>query len=423
MDITTINNIWRPVYGKLVKGLALLTPEWSQLQQLKNFEQLSPRAINWPVLLSYGGGIAMSSDGGSTARATSNEPVEATDSWKYMVGRFEVGYDALTGENAGRFASQQIDKQLRFQARDKLNSFKRAIAVQYYGHSDGILFLAEGTASNPSGTQTKVRLKDLYTETGLAATRIRDYITVNKDLVAVHSGTTSTQRGSGVVVAIDETNKDITLASASAFHASVVAGDAIVLYNQVKQDGTDDINEAINGLLDIMRATTLHNISSSSQPDWVAGVDEASYGKVLDGKDLYKWFEEIEQRSGMAPEWVRTTTGVIAAAGGPETSQRRYGDRQSTMVLGFDEVISQGVSLKGFPYVPSGFAFIGSNGALKKLSPDEGDPKNLVTQGDRAGSFKQYENQIGFYKDQIMRAQLTAVSRLGLGIADGITEA
>jgi hypothetical protein len=144
MDTTVINTIWRPVYGMLVRGLALLTPEWENLKQLENFKKLSPRAIYWPVELVHGGGVAFTEDGGSTARAASNAPLEATDTWKHMVTRFEVGYDAIAAENDGKFAEQQIEKQVRYQAADKLRAFRRAIAVNFYGHNTGHLFLAEG---------------------------------------------------------------------------------------------------------------------------------------------------------------------------------------------------------------------------------------------------------------------------------------
>jgi hypothetical protein len=42
--------------------------------------------------------------------------------------------------------------------------------------------------------------------------------------------------------------------------------------------------------------------------------------------------------------------------------------------------------------------------------------------GDRAGGFKQYQDRLGFYKDQVMRSQMAAVSRLGLGVVSGVTE-
>lgn len=425
MDLTTIDTIWRPVYGKLVKGLALLTPEWANLMQLKNFERLSPRAINWPVELVHGGGIAFTSDGGSTARATSNEPVEATDTWKHMTGRFEVSYDIMDAESDPKFTEQQIEKQVSYQGKDKLRSFRRAVAINFYGHNTGIVFLAEGTASNPSGTQTKVRVEDLYGETGLAVpTRIRDYLTVNKDVVAVHNGTTSTVRGSGTVLAIDEANNDVTLDTSSDISGAVTAGDALVLFNQILSGSDDDLDLWMNGLLDILRASTLHGISSSSQPDWVAGVDESSYGSALSGSDLYTWFESIKQRSDYEVEWGYTTIGAIAAAGGAELDQRRYGGDEDTMRLGFKKLNVMGVQVEApSPYVPGGHLFLGSNSALRKLSPDESGPEDVVDTGDKAGGFKQYENQLGFYKDQVFRAQLTCVSRLGLGVVDGVTEA
>jgi hypothetical protein len=111
--------------------------------------------------------------------------------------------------------------------------------------------------------------------------------------------------------------------------------------------------------------------------------------------------------------------------GASELDQRRYGSEDNTMRMGFKSLNVMGVSVQARPYVPGGYMFIGSNGALRKLSPDEGSPtpKNVVDSGEKAGSFQQYTNRLGFYKDQIFRAQLTAVQRLGLGVVSGITEA
>lgn len=372
----------------------------------------------------HGGGIAFTEDGGSTASATSNEPPEATDTWKHMTGRFEVSFDVMDAENDSKFVQQMIEKQVRYQAADKLRSFRRSVAINFYGHNTGIVFLAEGTASNPSGTITRVRVTDLYGETGLAVPdEIRDYITVDKDAVAVHAGTTTTVRGSGTVVAIDESTNDIDIDSTSAFNLSVVAGDAIILFNQVLAGSADDQDLWMNGLLDITRATTLHGIATADQPDWTAGVDESSFGAALNGKDLYSWFTRISQRSDHDVQWGYTTIGAIAEAGGTQLDQRRYGEDENTMMLGFKELMSMGVKLEARPYVPGGHLFLGSNTALRKLSPDEAGPEDVVDTGDKAGGFKQYENRLGFYKDQVFRAQLTAVSRLGTGVVSGITEA
>lgn len=422
MDTTVINTIWRPVYGQLVKGLRLLTPEWAALKQLRGFTQLSPRSINWPVELVHGGGMAFTTDGGSTARATSNAPPEATDDWTHLVGRFEIGFDELVDT---KMSSSAIERQVKYQAADKLRSFRRAVAIGFYGYPDAILFHVSGSVSNPSGTITRMGIDSLYGDAGAlsAKTRIRDYLTVDKDWVNVKVAETSASRNAAAakVVAINEGSDLLDVDSGTYFGASVAANDAIVLHNQILSGSADDLNLGLNGLLHLTRGTTVHNIATASYPDWAAGVDESAYGAALSGADLYEWFETIEQRSGHSVKWGYTTVGAIAAAGGAELDQRRYGADENTMRLGFKNLNVMGVTLSGRPYCPPGFLFLGSPTALKKIAPDE-DVRDVVEMGQRAGGFMQYTNQLGFYKDQIIRAQMAVVSRLGLGVVSGVTE-
>jgi hypothetical protein len=116
-----------------------------------------------------------------------------------------------------------------------------------------------------------------------------------------------------------------------------------------------------------------------------------------------------------------TTIGAIAAGGGTQLDQVRYGADPDTLSLGFSKLVMQGVTLQGRPYVPAGYLFLGSPTALRKLSPDEA-PKDVVDGGEKMGSFQQYTNRLGFYKDQVFRANLTVTARLGLGVVSGITE-
>lgn len=424
MDLTIINNIWKPVYGDLVKGMRLLTPEWANVKQLRNFTQLSPRSINWPVELVQGGGIALTTDGGSTARASSNEPPEATDTWTHMAGRFEVGFDQLVGENDGKMTSQQIEKQVRYQAADKLRSFQRSVAIQFYGYPDAILFhVTDTAAANPSGTIVRLEVDSLYGDAGVSPARLRDYLTVGKDYVNVKVAETSASRNAAraEVVAISEANGTIDVDSGTDFSGDVAENDAIVLANQVLSGADDDLNLGLNGLLHLTKDTTVHNISSATYPDWSAGVNVANLGAALSGSVLYQYFEDIEQRSGHAVKWGYTTVAAIATAGGAELDQRRYGADDQTMRLGFKNLNVMGVTLQGRPYCPAGHLFLGSDTALKKIAPDE-DVRDVVEMGDRAGGFKQYQDRLGFYKDQVMRCQLVAVSRKGLGVVAGVSE-
>ncbi len=423
MDLTIINTVWRPVYGELIQGLRLLTPEWANLKKLKNFRQLSPRAINWPVDLQFGGGIAATADGGSLARAESNAPVEATDTWRHFVGRFEIGYDELVDEGDSKFVKQEIEKQVRYQAMDKLRSFRRAVAIMFYGQSSGVLFNVQ---SVDDGADTIV-LQDLYGVSGLAVpSRLRDYFTVGKDTIAILDTGSADAEITGSRKKVTSINDSLNTIGATGIDLStVVITDKIVLANQViTGDSITDHDIWMHGLLDITRAASLHGLAEASYPDWVAGVDESSYGTVRGG-NLYRFFEDINMRSNYPVQWAYTTVGAIAEMGASELDQRRYGSEDNTMRMGFKSLNVMGVSVQARPYVPSGYLFIGSNGALRKLSPDEGSPtpKNVVETGEKAGSFQQYTDRLGFYKDQIFRAQLTAVQRLGLGVVSGVTEA
>jgi hypothetical protein len=410
MDTVLIDEVWRPYYGKLVKGFQVLTPEWAFLKKLKNFDQLSPRQIVWPVDLITGGGIAMTYDAGPTARATSNEPVEATDTWKHMTGRFEVSYDVLTLNNSSKVAKQQIVKQVRYQVRDKLKSFKKRMSFGFYGHNDGVLHLVNSAAGAPTYT-----VKDRYGETGLAADV--SWLTPGKDYVAViETGVGLRTNGIQLVSSVNRATPSITLAGSP---TGAATGDQVVLANHI--DGTTfDLNRGMNGMLDITSAATLHNIATSAQPDWSAGIDTA-LSAALSGAALYKAFELSEKESGYRPDFAWTTIGAIAQAGGSELDQRRYSDKEDTMRLGFRKLNVMGVQTEGMLFCPPGHFFCGSSKALKKLSPDE-DVKVVATGGPQGG-FVYYQDQLGYFKDQVFRVQLTALSRKSFIHWTAVTEA
>lgn len=420
----TITSLWRPIYAKLEKGVQMLTPEYARLQSLTNFERFGMRGIFWPVELVHGGGIAWTQNRGSTARASSNEPVEATDTWKHMVGRFDVGFDELEAENDSKFASAQIEKQLKYQAGDKLRSFRRAVSIGFYGFPDAILFKVAAEPANPSGTITRVVVKDLYGVVGVTPKRVRDYLTVDRDYVAVISepDTAPVIQAEGYVVAINEATRAVDIGTAAFDATDVDIDDVLVLYNQVQNAGDTDLDQGMNGMLHLTLGTVVHGISELDNPDWAPAVRELDWGQRLGGASMFRTFEEIDQRSGHRPGWVLTTIEAIAAAGGPVLDQRRYTSDEDTIRLGFRKLNAMGVTVESSPYVPPGFAFFGSNSALRKLQPGGKEPGTVITSGDREGQFKQYDNTLGFYKDLILRPQLTLRNRLGLGVYSGVCE-
>lgn len=418
MDTTVITNIWRPLYDELVVGFRLLTPEWSKLKRLKNFRQMSLRSINWPVDLFYGGGIAITYDGGSTARAQSNSPVEATDSWLHMAGRFEVSYDAFTMNNDAKVTRQQIKKQLSYQVRDKLRAFQKRMSVMFYGKNDNVLCLVAGAEA----AQTVIELDDLYGVTGLTFTA-SDLFRAGKDYVAF----LDTSNSDAIidickVTAVDDSTTAITVTPA----VTLADGDKVVLANHLSNatadtdhDGTAGGNTVgFNGLLSLATDTTVHNISGTTYPEWTASTN-ASLGAALSGAKLYKAFELAEKESGYRPDVALTTIGAIAAGGGSELDQRRYMAKDDTMRLGFKTLNVMGVPVEGMLFCPAGNFFAYSSRALRKLAPDE-DVKTVKTGG--PNDFEFYGSQLGYYKDHVFRAQLTAISRKAIVRYYGVTE-
>lgn len=414
LSTTVINEVWRPFYGDLVEGFQLLTPEWKFFKPLKNFKQFSLRQIIWPVDLIIGGGISMTVDGGSTSRAASNAPVDATDSWAHMTGRYEVSYDVVTLNNAAKVAKQQIVKQLAYQTRDKLKAFRKRMSWGFYGHADGVMALVLSAAGAPTYT-----LKDRYGETGLATDVT--WITPNKDYVAIIDPGGPTIRGIELVTAVDRTLQDVTLAASI---AGAAVNDQLVFANHISNVAADtdtDLNQGFNGLLDITSAASLHGITTASQPDWSAAIDTA-LGGSLSGTVLYKDFETASKESGHSTDFAWTTIGAIASAGGAQLDQRRYGADDDTLRLGFKKLNIMGVQTEGMLYCPPGHFFAGARSALRKLTPDT-EVKDFKTGGVMGGSFVAYPNDLGYYKDQVFRIQLTAISRKAFIHHTTVTEA
>lgn len=404
-----IQELYRPFHGDLVEGFQLITPEWARLKRLSDFEQLSRRSIIWPVDLTYGGGIALTSDGGPTAYASSNEPVEATDSWIHMTGRFDVSYDTMN-DNDSKQKRSQIVRQLRYQTRDKLKSFKKRGSYMFYGFSDAVLFHIAGVVSAPT-----YDVDNRYGVTGMDVD-LRAALTPGKDIVAIiDAGDGTTVLGRELVTAVDRVNGTITLENTI---AGVADGDFVVLANHIDDTGTD-LDGSINGLLEMVNSgQPLHGIDPADYPDWDPSTDE-SLSAVLGGKVLYKAFKRAEQESGFKPNFLWSTIEAVGEAGGAELDQRRYGREDNTMVLGFEDLKSMGVTVEGMINCPAGHAFGGSFRALQKISPDE-DVETVQTGGPQQFVFK--DTELGYTRNEVFRIQLACKSRKALLHWDSVTE-
>jgi hypothetical protein len=409
MDTTVINNVWRPLYGELEQAFKLLTPEWALLKRLKGWKQLSERSVNWPVDVKFGGGVHASGDGLSPARALSKTPEEATETWAWFTRRFEVSMAVMTARMDGKMRRQKIKEQLTYQAMDAFDGYRKRLAIAFYGFQDNVLCEIDSAAGAPTYT-----LKDRYGRTALPVTT--DVFTPGVDYVAIIDPGGPTERGRDQVTAVNAATPSITLAASV---AAAATNDLVVFGNALDTTaGVNDLDAGFPGLLEHAHTTLLHGIDGATFPEWMPSSVTDKSAAALDEGELYQAFVSSNRRSPYKIDLAISTPGVIAAAGGAQLDKRRYSANPGQVYLGFQDLITMGVTVMIGEFCPSGYFFADSTDSMRRFSPDD-NPFSVGVSGNTPtfdGSVTSTEfiyggTYLGFYADSVFRAGITRRSR------------
>lgn len=409
--LQTITELWRPVHGRLVKGIELVTDEFALLSRLMDYTPLSPRQMKHPVDLEYGGGLAYTVDGGTVAHAVNNAPVEATLTYAWLTKRFDVTVGQMDAKTNAKFREARITEQLAYQGKMAVRTFHRGLSVGFYSGLNNVFAKVNDVVSAPT-----YGLKDHFGLAGVVPPVA--YFVKNKDTVTfIDPGTGLPRANRAKVTATDPGASPPTFTLAASITAGAI-NDLVVLANQGDNTGTD-YNLGFEGMLDHLAATTLFGISSTVQPAWKPAVYNTNLGAALSGTELYKAFALAEQLSGYTPNFAFTTIGVVAAAGGAQLDQRRYGSDEDTMRIGFKNITTMGVTPKTSPWIPAKTFIADSTKSLMKLAPDS-DIKSV----EEAGSpWRAYDSRLGFFTDDWFRLGLPRKSRASLIGYLNVTEA
>lgn len=404
MDTTIINEVWRPLYGDLQQGFSLLTPEWSMLKRLEGWKELSEREVIWPTNLRFGGGVAATVDGGTPARAMSNAPVEATETWAWFARRFQVSMAIMKAKGDATFKKSKIREQLTYQTLDAMESFRKRIAIAFWGFDDNVLAEIKAVGGAPVYT-----LKDRYGRTGLAVDV--DVFSPNNDYVAiVDPAATTSERGRDLVVDVTDDPVDPSIELAGAV-AGAAASDLVVFANQLDQTaGVHDYGLGFPGLLQHIHGATLHGIATADEPEWAPGLVVDKAGGALDESELFVAFATSNRRSPHKVDYALSTIGVIAAAGGAQLDKVRYTPQPGDVYLGFDSLTAMGVKVQIAEFAPSGYFVADSRASLRKFSPDD-EPFKVMEGGEE---FHYYGTVLGYFCDILYRVGLTRFSRRSL---------
>ena len=348
--IADVNTVWRIVQAPLQVAANFMVPEWDRFGEVPEFNiDWSGRQIIVPLDLQDDLGVASIPEGGYEARPSSPKPTDGQVSWILLNARITISKTSRWIDQRSRAA--QLERQLMYQGRKKLQAVARRLAEYMYGFSTGSM------AKVVSGTTT-VTLKDAYGIAGLGSTTAPFTVTnpfKKGDFVAfvdpagpALTSATAIQKITDVTPA----TPSITLEADPA----AAANDLVVFANSLENTtlaGGTDFNAALVGYLDAAESTTVHNVSSASEPKWAAGRDTT--GGRLTGIRLMKAQQAIEDNGGGSMRRVVYDRGVERDFISYLQAAVRYANPYAMVVDGKPKM--EGVTFVSTRFVPEGYAF------------------------------------------------------------------
>lgn len=361
-------------------GIKLITEEAKWFRQypiekivVSGNENRIPLILNQPV------GLAMIADGGNEALMTSPNPTHGTFLPTQMNARY--GFTGLAQALTNRARGAMIESQIDKQAALTIVKFSRGIGLQTYGQSTGTVAVVAATLSGGT-VQNGIQLKNAFGTSnipGTTSTAQQTYITnlirTGEVIALIRSGSliefgtvnASPSVGSGVGYI------DVTFASS----ITPTTGDLVVFANHDGDNtitGTDVNNWAI-GFMEILFATSLHGVSSSSFPNWAAGSAQTATQR-MSFQVKERMVNDLWNAAGVQMDQMIVSQGVRRDAIAGERGARRYDS---------DEMDLEG-ELGKFKYLtsqlaPPGMAIGWYSKALAKIElsdqPEDGGGKSI----------------------------------------------
>ncbi len=361
-------------------GIKLITEEAKWFRQYPTEKiVVSGNENRIPLILSQPVGLAMIADGGNEALMTSPNPTHGTFLPVQMNARY--GFTGLAQALTNRARGAMIESQVDQQAMLTIVKFSRGIGLQTYGQSTGTVAVVNATLS--AGTvQNGIVLKNAFGTSNIPGTtttaqqtyisnliRTGEVIALIRGASLVEFGTVNASPSAGTGVGAI----DVTFASS----ITPTVGDLIVFANHDGDNtitGTDVNNWAI-GFMEILFATSLHGVSSSSFPAWAAGSAQIATQR-MSFQVKERMINDIWNSAGVQMDNLIISQGVRRDTIAGERGARRYDS---------EEMDLEG-DLQKFKYLtsvlaPPGMAIGWYSKALSKIElsdqPEDGGGKSI----------------------------------------------
>ena len=410
-----ITELWRKVQKGVVVAAQFGVEEWNWLGNLESFDvDWSAREITMELDINDGVGAATIHEGGKEARPSSPTAVTATVTWILINKRFTI---SLTAKYISqRTPRAMLESQLRWQSKKAVQTIRRKTGDMFYGFSTGKVC---EVGADASGAQIDV--KDLYGITGLGANGENRAVTDLfrggaegfGDYIAIVDPAGPTLRGIERIASVDG-DTQITLANAVSGQAT---SDDIYFANNLENTTLDSGTEKdmnLIGLLDGITSTSVHGVSSSTNPKWAASTNDSSGGRFT-GIKLRKGKQGITNLGGGTMTDVIWANGVENDVVAQLQAGLRFADAFALEMDGMAK--SKGISFMTSRRVPDGHAwgFDKKNSVRKMvLLPEPG------TQAFADGDKLQDDSGLVFSLDY--PCQMTYTNRGNMAMWSGLQE-
>lgn len=392
MDITinsAVNGVWRKSQGDLVDAINFKVEELGWIGEIPGLKiAASLREATFPVHTRFSGGIASISEGGNEARPSSVNTTDAAISFIHKNGRFTMSMLAHWASMSN--PDPEIKSQLMFQGLDKVNSMAANLGDSFYGFSTGVRAQTSTNATQSSGVYTLINaygLSDISGATAIQKEYLARLFQVGEGVALVRSGNL-VSNAVGTVTARSLTNGTITVTWAGSVDSD--ANDYVVLYNAILDGQTaslahTDYNKDLTGLLEMMTASDLHDISSVE--GWNVAYSDTNAGRFT-GTKLRRALTEIGNYGGGTSDAVKTimAQGVERDVESNYSAGVRYDSPKGMEIDG--DVKGNGKKFMSSRRVPPGFVLMFDPAALGKKeltklptgAPAWADGKELINQ-------------------------------------------
>lgn len=417
-----VNYVWKYIQSGIFQGFNFMTPEVQWAKDIKGLgDPWSGRALELVLDLNEGGRVASIPEGGKKSRASSPNAEVGTVTIQQFSAGFTMSELAKWADEGNR---NQLERQMKWQARKVVEGIGRHVGDYFYGSSTGVLALTDSDLSGGTDTLT---LYDGFGNTGI------DDAAYLANLFREES---SSAAADGDWVAAVNSSTLVTNAIGYVTGRDTAAGTIDVTWNGSASDSTNglkivkansqenttlagtDFNKGLVGLQDMFFSSALHSLTHTN---WAAAFSDTSTGGRLTGVKLRKMLDAIEDYGPRisGQKVLLTTKGVRRDMIDYERSALRQNDPLAMEVDG--DVKVNGYVIRTSRRVPPGFAYVYDSDKIRKIMykpVPSGSGESGLTPSE--GIYYPDDSAIRYDIPVVMG--LVCTSRKSLAVRTGVTE-